>query len=68
MFFANENMKKKLSKVAHNWPKFFFQYFQPAKNQPKSHFLFHKNVSLRDFYIMTLLKSTIHSQCKYSLF
>ena len=28
----------------------FFQYCQAAQNQPKSHFLFHKNVSLRDFY------------------
>ena len=42
------------SKVAHNWPQFFFQYCQPAQNQPKSHFLFHKNVYLRDFYKMTL--------------
>jgi hypothetical protein len=24
------------------------QYWQPAKNQPKSHFLFHKNFSLRN--------------------
>ena len=31
----------------------FFQYCQPAQNQPKSHFLFHKNISLRDFYTMT---------------
>ena len=33
-------MKKPPSKVAHN--------------RPKSHFLFHKNVSLRDFYVLTL--------------
>ncbi len=38
-------------------PNFFFQYCQLAQNQPKSHFLFHKNVSL-DFYIMTLVQST----------
>ena len=48
-------MKKLLSKVAHNRPKrFFFQSCQPAQNLPKTHFLFHKNVSLHDFYIMTL--------------
>ena len=47
--------KKLPSKVAHNRPQFFFQYCQPAQNQPKSHFLFHKNVSLCDFYVMTLL-------------
>ena len=35
-------------------PIFFFQYCQPAQNQPKSHILFHKNGSLEDFYIMTL--------------
>ena len=32
----------------------FFQYCQPAQNQHKSHILFHKNGSLRDFYLMTL--------------
>ena len=32
---------------------YFFQYCQPARNQPKSYFLFHKNVTLRDFYILT---------------
>ena len=32
----------------------FFQYCQQAPIQPKSHFLFHKNVSLHDFYTMTL--------------
>ena len=39
--------KKTLSIVAHNVPQFFFS----IANRPKSHFLFHKNVSLRDFYI-----------------
>ena len=33
---------------------FFFQYCQPAQVQPISYILFHKNGSLRDFYIMTL--------------
>ena len=31
-------------------PQFFFQYFLPAQNQHKSHILFHKNGSLRDFF------------------
>ena len=30
-------------------PQFLFQYCQLNQNQPKSHFLFHKNVSLRDY-------------------
>ena len=53
-------MKKPPSKVADNWPPIsFFQYCQPAQNQPKSHILFHKNVSLRGFYILTLLSRLI---------
>ena len=32
-------------------PNFIFQYCQPAQNQPKFHFLFHKNGSLCNFYI-----------------
>ena len=42
-FFAHENMKKPASKVA-----------KPAQIQPKSQFLFHKNLPPRDFSIMTL--------------
>ena len=38
-------------------PQLFFQYCQPAQNQPKSHFLFHKNPSLLNFYIMTLMRT-----------
>ena len=30
-------------------------FFFRIANQPTSHFLYHKNVSLRDIYIMTLL-------------
>ena len=52
-FFSG--MKKLPSKVAHNRPNFFFHYSQPAQNQPKSHFLLHKNFSLHNFYIMTLI-------------
>ena len=47
-------MKTTPSKVVYNWPKFFFYDCQPAQNQPKSQFLFHKNCSLHDFFIMTL--------------
>ena len=45
MFFfsSDENMKKPASKVA-----------EPAQIQPKSQFLFHKNLSPRYFSIMTL--------------
>ena len=42
-FFAHENMKKPASKVA-----------KLAQIQPKSQFLFHKNLPPRDFSIMTL--------------
>ena len=52
--FAYENMKKMPSNVAHNRPPFFFQYCQPAQNQPKSQFLFHKFCSPREFCITTL--------------
>ena len=41
--FAHENMKKLASKVA-----------EPAQIQPKSQFLFHKNLPPRDFSLMTL--------------
>ena len=41
--FAHENMKKTASKVA-----------EPAQIQPKSQFLFHKNLPPRYFSIMTL--------------
>ena len=43
IFFAHENMKKPASKVA-----------EPAQIQPKSQFLFHKNLPPRDFSLMTL--------------
>ena len=41
------------SKYAHHWLH-FFQYCQLAQNQPTSQILFHKNDTLRDFYVMTL--------------
>ena len=59
-FFYPESMKKTPSKVAHNRPNFFFS----VANQPKSHFLFHQNVSLHDFYIMTLV-CTMHASSTF---
>ena len=44
IFFAHVNMKKPASKVA-----------EPAQIQPKSQFLFHKNLPPRDFSLMTLV-------------
>ena len=44
IFFAHENMKKTASKVA-----------EPAQIQPKSQFLFHKNLPPQDFSMMTLI-------------
>ena len=35
-FFAPENMKKTPSKVAHNWPPIFFQYWPNCPNGPKT--------------------------------
>ena len=43
IFFCLKNMKKMASKVA-----------EPAQIQPKSQFLFHKNLPPRDFSLMTL--------------
>ena len=40
---AHENMRKPASKVA-----------EPTQIQPKSQFLFHKNLPPRDFSLMTL--------------
>ena len=49
MFLENFNIMKKLAtNVAQN----SFQYCQPTQNQPKSHILFHKNGSLRNFCII----------------
>ena len=52
-------MKKCLQKLLIIGPN-FFQYCQPAQNQPKSQILFHENGSQRDlcfWYIMTLLST-----------
>ena len=46
--FAHENMKKQASKVASS-----------DQIQPKSQFLFHKNLPPRDFSIMTLVPPSL---------
>ena len=53
-FCLPKHEKTALKSCSESAQALFFQYCQPAQNLPKSHFLFHKNVSLRDFYIMTL--------------
>ena len=47
-FFAHENMKKPASKVA-----------EPAQIQPKSQFLFHKNLPPHEFSIMTMTRLVV---------
>jgi hypothetical protein len=42
--FAHENMKKPPSKVAHNRPQFFFQYWPGCPNQPRIGFLYYNYV------------------------
>ena len=53
MFFAHENTKKTASKVA-----------EPGQIQPKSQFLFHKNLPPRDFSIMTLFLVEVYRICR----
>ena len=55
-FLPLKTWKNSLQKFLIIGPIFFSIYCQPAWNQPKSHFLFHENVSLLDFYIMTLVQ------------
>ena len=55
-------MKKLPSKVANNWPQFFFHYCQMVQYQPKSQFLFHKNCSPCDLGIMILVKTVSFSR------
>ena len=54
IFFHPKTWKTRAQELLIIGPNFFFQYCQSAQYRPKSHLLFHKNVSLRDFYIMTL--------------
>ena len=45
LFFAHENIKKRASKVAHNWPRTFFSQVLPGcPNQPRIDFSYYKYV------------------------
>ena len=52
-FLAHKNIIALKSSVLHS-PVRNFQYYQPAQNQRKSHFLFLRNGSPRDLHMMTL--------------
>ena len=60
-FFVTTKTLKASLKRAHNWPKCFF--FSNA-NQPKSQFLFQKNLPPRDFSIMTLMIGRGRDLCR----
>ena len=51
-------MKNRPQKLLIISPKTFFQYCQPAQNQPKSQFLFNWNYSTHDLCIMALVLRT----------
>ena len=58
-FFSTRKHEKTVLIIG---PNFFFQNCQSVKNQPKSHFLFQKNVFLRALYIMTLIVCNLSKQ------
>ena len=58
-FFAPKNIKKTPSNLLIIGPDTFFHYCQSAQIQPKSQFLFHKILALRDFSIMTLYENDL---------
>ena len=53
LFFAPENMKKPLSKVAPNQPN-FFSVLPTGPKPAQIADIFHRNLTPRDFSIMTL--------------
>ena len=67
LFFASENMKKTLSKVAHNRPKFFLSVLPTGSKPAQISDLFHRNLPPRDFSIMTLVDS-MYSNIGYQVF
>ena len=71
-FFAPDNMKKPPSKVAHNHPKFFFSVLPTSQKPDQISDIFHRNLPLRDFSIMTLIihtyMQTIDSFYSYSTY
>ena len=66
-FFDHKNMKKQPQKLLIIGSNLFFQYCQPAQNQPKSLILFYKNGSLCDCCIMTLPAAIGHGNAINSL-
>ena len=54
-FFAPENIKKTLTKVAHNRPKFFFSVLLTHPKPAQISNIFHRNPLPCDFIIMTLI-------------
>ena len=62
IFLPLKKKWKPPSKVTYFKLIFSSTYCQPAKNQPESHNLFHKNGFLRDFFIMTLYTADTSSK------
>ena len=54
LFFAPENIKKTLSKVAHNWSTMFFSALLTGPKPAQISDIFHRNLPPRDFSIITL--------------
>jgi hypothetical protein len=52
--FDSENMKKPPPKVVYNRPTFFFSVLPTRPKSAQISYIFHKNCSLRNSYIMTL--------------
>ena len=49
IFFDPENMKKPPSKVAHNQPQTFFQYWPGCLNGPKTEIPYHQKALMQDW-------------------
>ena len=64
IFFACENMKKNTLKSFLYSAANFFPVLPTTQNQPLSHFLFHKNVSLRDFYTANIYSGNLDTRKK----
>ena len=59
-------MKKPPSKNALKRPNFFFRLANRPKTCPNLNFMFHKNCSPRDLWIMTLFKGFMQRCCRKS--
>ena len=60
--FAPENMKKTPSKVAHNQPQFYFQYWPGCPNQPGIDFSYNINISPKTHLSTDLWVECLKSQ------